>query len=179
MYYAFPVLCHAQRLLIGHWNYKAREERIFFRGDTRIKASKVFHASIYRFNSIWFASMFEKHKDKGHGDFLEGEFGRERRVEGGRTRAKDASQFPSSHLFFAFPSLLFILPHPSQCSCYPTPSCSLPSFLSAANLRHLLFVWRGLTQWTILSVFPKISQWERDRRVSQGDWSSEVHSPWL
>lgn len=90
----------------------------------------------------------------------------------GRSQARDASLFPTSFFFYPFSSLLSTPPHPSLRGRYPTPSCPLPSFLTAASHRHLLFVCRGSTQWTILSVFPKISQWERDRRVSQGVWSS-------
>lgn len=122
---------------------------------------------------LW--TCLEKQKHKGQGD-QEGEKCGWR--EGGRARALDASEFPNS-LLFSFFSLLFILPHPSMSVSHPTPSCSLLLFLSTASYRHLLFVWRGLTRGTIQSVFPKISQWERDRGVSQGNWSSEVHSPWL
>lgn len=69
-----------------------------------------------RFDDLIYAlaSMFEEQKDKGQGEFLEGEFGKERRVvkKGGRTRAWDASKFPVS-----FRSL-------SSSSSYPTPLCA-------------------------------------------------------
>lgn len=65
--------------------------------------------------------------------------------------AKYASITLSSNLFL-FPSLLFIPQQPSLHSSYPTPSCPLPSFITAASHRHFLYL-EGSTQWTIRSVF--------------------------
>lgn len=132
----------------------------------------------HKLDLIWKTDLWSCFKTvkrlKRQRDFLEVSLGR--RGEQWETEHETPSNSPLL-VFFCSPSLLFILPHPSLRGCYPTPSCSLPSFFTAASHRHLLFVSRGLTQWTILSVFPKISWWERDRVVSQRDWSSEVHSP--
>lgn len=44
MSYTYPVLCHAWRLLIGHWSYKWRAVV----GAFMIKISGVIHDNIYR-----------------------------------------------------------------------------------------------------------------------------------
>lgn len=88
--------------------------------------------------------MFEKQKDKGQCDFLEGEFGKERSgktVEGGRTRAWDTSEFPVS--FCSLPSSSSY-PTPLR-GCYPThPILLTPLLPQHSQPQTLAFCMKGV-----------------------------------
>lgn len=80
-------------------------------------------------------------KDLGH--WLSLKKAHEKKRES-RAGAKYSAIIPSSKLFL-FPSLLFPPHHPSLLSHYPTPSCPLPSFITATSHRHFLYL-EGSTQ---------------------------------
>lgn len=78
------------------------------------------------------------------GDFLEGEFGKERRGEWSEAEHEQETP-PNSPLLvsFSFPSLLFIPPHPSLARLLPHPILLTPLLPQCSQPQTLAFCMKG------------------------------------